>query len=49
LKAVCVTQKKALEAHILVKNWEQVYNIKDAIYHQEPDIDEFAPFFISDY
>jgi len=49
LKAVCVTQKKALEAHILVNNWEQLYNIKDAISQQEPNIDKFGPFFISDY
>jgi len=49
LKAVNIAQKKALEAHILVKNWEKVYNIKDAISHQEPNMDEFGPFFISDY
>ena len=49
LKTVNVAQKKALEAHILVNNWEQLYNIKDAISQQEPNIDKFGPFFISDY
>ena len=48
-KAATVAEKMALQANILAKTWKKQYNVKDAILHEEPNFDDFGPFFISEF